>query len=402
VAGTKGKKKPKKKTPAAEPTRFAHPFYTTTPIARRQPHSRTGTSRMLDHTAKMLGPVPKPRTATSEMDLAHVVGTPGAAEIIANGELVFHALGDSGRKADSPQGAVSDAMAKDYDIQNPGKSPAFLFHLGDVIYGPNKEANYRREFYEPYKHYPGKIIAIPGNHDGEVNDGADPVSLRAFRKHFCDPTPNVSAAAGTVFRETMNQPGVYWVLRSPMCDIIGLYSNLAENPGFISGQIPGQHQKAWLIATLQRIRAERAAGNRRGLVLATHHPPFTSAGHSPSTDMMADIDGACATAGLLPDVFLSGHAHSYQRYTRFQNEGGAAVEVPYIVVGTGGVGEQAVPPAKGDRIGDHRYDASAKAYGFIRVKATTQKVSAQFVVVDGADAKPGDSVTVDLATRRVS
>ena len=56
-----------------------------------------------------------------------------------------------------------------------------------VIYGPGKDNAYRGEFYEPYVHYPGKIIAIPGNHDGEVFPKTDPKTLEAFQANFCAP-----------------------------------------------------------------------------------------------------------------------------------------------------------------------------------------------------------------------
>src|SRR5437764_15353959 len=124
-------------------------------------------------------------------------------------------------------------MAKDYDVAHPQTSPACFRHLGDVIYGSGKEPRYRTEFYEPYMHYPGKIIAIPGNHDGEVFAGTDPETLHAFVRNFCRPTPSVPAVAGTVFRQMVAQPGVYWRLTAPFLDLIGLYSNVAENPGFI-------------------------------------------------------------------------------------------------------------------------------------------------------------------------
>jgi hypothetical protein len=52
--------------------------------------------------------------------------------------------------------------------------------------------------------------------------------------------------------------------------------------------------------------------------------------------MLADIDDACTKGGLMPDVFLAAHAHSYQRYTRRITFQGQAMEIPYLVVGTGG------------------------------------------------------------------
>lgn len=178
-----------KRQQATKPLRFAHPFFATTPIDKRQTHPGVG-KRLLDHIKGRLQKVP-PVKGASLMTLADVVGADGANRIAASGRIRFHAVGDTGRDKDSPQGNVAEAMAADFDISEPATSPAFFFHLGDVIYGHDKDPRYRREFYKPYAHYPGKIIAIAGNHDGEVFRGSDPESLRAFRANFCATTQKV-------------------------------------------------------------------------------------------------------------------------------------------------------------------------------------------------------------------
>jgi hypothetical protein len=296
-------------------------------------------------------------------------------------------------------------MATDFNIGAPASSPAFFFHLGDVIYGPNKDVNYRPEFYEPYVHYPGKIIAIPGNHDGEIFPRTDPTTCKAFQANFCAPSQTVPPIAGTIFRQTMNQPAVYWLLDAPYVQIVGLYSNAAENPGFISGAIPGQAQKTWLLATLKTVAQQRKNGPRKALVLATHHPPFSSGGHSGSTEMLAEIDGVCQQAGIMPDLFLSGHAHSYQRYTR-QPASHAGLQIPYIVAGTGGINDQVIIPATGQASGDHTFVKSLQGYGYLLVKvagAADKKTATTLTVtmyqVDPISQKKSqyDQVTVNLA-----
>lgn len=336
--------------------------------------------------------------------LADLIGATNAAAIEASGHLSFHSTGDTGRSADSPQGAVADAMADDFDINAPAKSPAFFFHLGDVIYGPQKDQSYRREFYEPYVHYPGKIIAIAGNHDGEVFPKTDPTTLRAFRANFCATKQVVPKIAGTIFRETMTQPGVYWMLRAPFVDIIGLYSNVAENPGFICGRVPGMAQKKWLAARLKELATERKKGSRRALVMATHHPPFTSGGHSPSTDMLNDLDEVTKNAGVWPDMFLSGHAHSYQRYTRFVSAGDKTLEIPYLVAGTGGISAQAIKDADRGKTGDHTFEKSRKGFGYLTITASRDRLRAAFTGVDPdtQKAKEFDDVEVDLAKGKLT
>jgi len=386
----------------SQPIRFAHPFFTTQPAAARKPVPGVGT-RLLDHIKGKLEPIPAP-SRTPVMTLADIIGAPGSQEIESSGSIRFHTVGDTGRSADSPQGDVAAAMAQDFDVSKPAASPAFFFHLGDVIYGPHKDQQYRPEFYEPYVHYPGKIIAIPGNHDGEVFPETDTKTLEAFQSNFCAPSQKVPAIAGTVYRETMNQPGVYWLLDAPFVHIVGMYSNAAENPGFISGTIPGQAQKTWLAKTLQNIATQRKGGKRKALILATHHPPYTSGGHSPSTEMLAEIDGVCQQTGVMPDMFLSGHAHSYQRYTREVNFGGKAMQIAYLVAGTGGINDQAVPQASGQKTGDHTFEKSMKGYGYLLIEATSSAITANMYAVDpNTKAKSFfDRVTATLATNRIS
>lgn len=398
-------KKPKKSKstkPKKQAIRFAHPFFTTTPIASRKLIPGTG-KRLLDYIQGNIEPIPAPARDPT-MTLADIIGSQGSQEIAAAPSIKFHCVGDTGKSVDSPQGGVAAAMATDFDITKPATCPAFFFHLGDVIYGPNKDQQYRPEFYEPYVHYPGKIVAIPGNHDGEVFPSTDPKTLRAFLANFCAPSQSVPPIAGTIFRETMNQPGVYWFLEAPYVQIVGMYSNAAENPGFISGTIPGQAQKGWLVKTLKTIASQRRAGTRKALIFATHHPPFTSGGHSPSSEMLADIDDACKQAQIMPDMFLSGHSHNYQRYTRTANVASPSAQIPFIVAGCGGINDSVVPAANNQTTGDHVFKKSRQGYGYLLVEASNTKLSATMFAVDPTTQQKSlfDSVTVDLTHGTVS
>jgi len=389
-----------------QPFRFAHPFYTTTPASARAPVPGVGT-QLLNYIQGNLQPIPAAKR-TPTMALADVIGARGATDIANSGSISFHAVGDTGKSANSPQGAVAEAMATDFNISKPATSPAFFFHLGDVIYGPNKDTAYRQEFYEPYVHYPGKIIAIPGNHDGEVFPKTDPTTCKAFQTYFCAASQTVPPIAGSIFRQTMNQPAVYWLLDAPYLQIVGLYSNAAENPGFISGTIPGQAQKTWLLATLKTLAQQRKSGPRKALVFATHHPPFSAGGHTGSTQMLADIDGVCQQAGIMPDLYLSGHAHSYQRYTR-QPASHPGLQIPYIVAGTGGINDQAIVAANGQVSGDHTFVKSLQGYGYLLINvASPDRAAAATLTVTMFQVEPTsnkktqyDQVTVNLATGKV-
>ena len=396
-------KRAKKKMQKSPILRFAVPYDSTAAV-------RGGSAQLLSHIQGNLQPIPAPKRAPQTMTLADVIGQQGSDEIAASGAISFHAVGDTGKGANSPQGAVAEAMTTDYNMSKPAASPAFFFHLGDVIYGPNKDTAYRQEFYEPYMHYPGKIIAIAGNHDGEVFPKTDPTTLKAFQTYFCAPSQTVPPIAGTIFRQTMNQPAAYWLLDAPYVQIVGLYSNTAENPGYISGAIPGQAQKTWLLATLKTLVQQRKAGSRKALVFATHHPPFSAGGttHSGSTQMLADIDGVCQQAGIMPDLYLSGHAHSYQYYLR-EPASQPGLEIPYIVAGTGGINDQKIAAATGQKTGDHTFLKSLQGYGYLLVQVaspdnkTASTITVTMFQVDPTTIKKTQyhQITVNLATGKV-
>lgn len=378
--------------------RFAHPFFLPTPYAARQPFK--GHTHMKGWSKTQLGPLP-PVTKDSTMTPDGVIGTDGTNEIEQAGALRFHALGDSGVGQAQEAENVSDEMATDYNPSAGGLNPAFLLHLGDVIYGPDKGPHYVDRFYRPYRHYPGKILAIPGNHDGEERTAADSPSLKDFKANFCAPNEAVppDAASAGIYRETMTQPGVYWMLDAPFARVIGLYSNRLENPGYLEGlTAAGQSDSSqldWLAKTLATIAKTK---DNKALVIATHHPPYSQSGHSGSTEMNQSIDDACSKANLTPDLFLSGHAHNYQAYTRSLN----GRTVPYIVVGTGGMPPQPVIAASGTPVGpDLTYDAAVASYGYLFVTISSKQLKTEFWQLGQQHTQAFHTITVDLTTHAI-
>lgn len=387
--------------------RFAHPFFTDTPPSSRPNIPGVG-KRMLDFIATNLLPFPDPQR-DPVMLLDEIIGAAGVQQIETAGSITFHAVGDTGHENGQMQEFVANAMTLDYDINHPEKSPAFLLHLGDVIYYDNTDKGYQAQFYVPYKRYPGKILAIPGNHDGEIfkYDGTptgQKTSLAAYWRNFCQPKPGVPPDAGTIYREMISQPGAYWHLDAPFVDIVALYSNIGEGPGFISvATIGGIKQTDWLTNTLKDIKAKRVKGIRKALLIVVHHPPFSDGGHSSSVEMLIDIDACCNLAGIYPDAVLAAHSHNYQRFTRLLTAGGIKYQTPYYVVGTGGRGTGPVKNATGALEGDHSFDASYVGYGYLTVTASLKQVSFFFTQVDLAGAKKGfdKKITVDLATNKI-
>ncbi len=379
--------------------RYAHPFYLPVAPEARQPVN--GFHRITQWSKTQLGPVP-PVKGDGIMQLSDIIGSAGAGEITNLGELRFQALGDTGVNHADVAEQIAEEMAGDFKAGAGALNPAFLFHLGDIIYGPGKEDHYGERFYRPYRRYPGKIIAIPGNHDGESRSAADEPSLNAFQANFCAETaavPNQASNSG-IYRETMTQPGVYWMLDAPFLRIVGLYSSRLENPGFLEGDGGNDtSQLDWLKKTLKGISRSRES---KALIIATHHPPYSSGGHDGSTEMSQSIDAICADTGVFPDAVLSGHSHNYQRYTRRIR----GKQVPYIVAGTGGIGTQRVPVASGQPAGDSSettYDGAMQAHGYLFATASARELKFEFrPLADGNLVQPYDRFTVDLGTHTLT
>jgi hypothetical protein len=374
---------------------------------------------------KQLIAVPRLKRTPAVMDLAEVIGAAQVRDIQQSGQLVFHATGDTGNGKHDNLGQVAAVMAMDYHRPNPADHPAFFLHLGDVIYNliygeiESKSKMYLPQFYRPYDDYPGKILAIAGNHDSDPEE--DPKSIEAFQENFCAPPPQSDEELARLLqspnRPPMYQPGVYYRLDAPFVQILALFSNGGEQEGVLRGGIVGNDQWNFLLEQLKEIKASRKHGQRRALLLAVHHPPFSGGGgHAGSGQMLQDLDTAFETAGILPDAVLSGHAHNYQRFTREVTHGGATVQIPFLVSGCGGHHIEPMKPRPdrkpvrtplaGKALASGRAGASLRQYfnGFGHLYITVTK---QILTIDLMGTKTHanaavDSVTVDLSLNRIT
>jgi Calcineurin-like phosphoesterase len=363
-----------------------------------------------------LEPVPQPRGGAVEpvLTLAQVYGDAGAqkqAAIEKAGQIVFHCVGDTGSvSGPTTQSLVADKMGSDFDEANPADVPSFFLHLGDVVYYFGEATYYYDQFYEPYRDYPAPIVAIAGNHDGVVYASDPETTLEAFLRNFCASAAAPSPDAGGLVRTTMIQPGVYFTFEAPFVRVLGLYSNVLEDPGVISGQsgttgantVLDARQTDFLTAALKRIKSENFTG---AVMIAVHHPPFTGgSAHGGSPLMLADIDAACTAAGVWPHAVFSGHAHNYQRYTRTLN----GMEIPFIVAGCGGHAPLSkmrttlrTPYPIDSSLTLNSYDDTD--FGYLRVVVNAETLTIEFhPQSDGGTTKtPDDTVTVTLATHSI-
>lgn len=367
---------------------------------------------------KLVQPIPTARGGAEPiLTLAEVYGAQGAAKtssIEQAGQIVFHSVGDSGSvKGPLTQNEVADKMTADFNESDPANIPSFFFHLGDVVYSFGEAKYYYDQFYEPYRDYPGPVLAVPGNHDGVVYTGDPAPTLDAFLRNFCSETPVNTPEAGGLSRTSMIAPGVYFTFDAPFVRILGLYSNVLEDPGVISsegGKRPTltDVQLTFLQTALTRCKTEKYSG---AVIIAVHHPPYTGGtNHIPSPTMSAEIDSAAQAAGFWPHAVFSGHSHNYQRYTRTVNN----MSIPYLVAGNGGHSPLAklrngangnpirTPYPIDNTLTLASYDDAN--YGYLRVVVNAQTMRIEYhPAYDSSTTKtPDDRVTVNLATRTLS
>jgi len=425
---------PRKATQPATaiPPIFADPIATPDPTKYKVPHASDAQAykemAALIRAGNFL-PLPFPVAPIPEpvLTLAAALGPSGnstVAAIQAAGSIVFHCVGDTGATiGPQPEYPTIDKMLTDFVNEPAAALPQFFYHLGDIVYSFGEHKYYYDQFYEAYRNYPRPILAIPGNHDGIVlpppaGSGNDADTLSAFLANFCTATPTHSADALGIPRTTMIQPGVYYTFDAPFVRILGLYSNILENPGIISStqnpitgktQFPelSDAQLGYLTAALTRVKQQSYAG---ALIIAVHHPPYAFGAHTGSMVMLKEIDAICKQTGVWPHAILSGHAHNYQRFTRGLNNR----QIPFIVCGNGGHGLMSISdgttirtpvsmpifaqPELNDTVTFESYDDTD--YGYLRIIADPTQLRIEYhPASDGGTTKtPDDAVTVNLAT----
>jgi 3',5'-cyclic AMP phosphodiesterase CpdA len=318
-------------------------------------------------------------------------GSPGEASasqlgITESDPLTFLVIGDHGGvQTPAPQNAVSYAMQK-----ATGAVPAFVYSVGDIVYFHGDPDQYSAQFYEPYGHLNLPIVAIAGNHDGDVaeDDAGNPTGrqpLDTFLANFCTSSPEVPPSDPQLEfgRHTQTLPWCDWTLALQAVTIVGLYSNVVEGGHLESSQTD------WLTAQLQ------SAPTDRPLIVALHHPPLSVDAHHGGSQRMADaLRQAFSTSARYPDMILTGHVHDYQRFT-WQPAGHA---ITTIVLGNSGyhnLHRFAAGTQNGMDLGNgvtFEFGDDA-AYGFLTLTVAGGKLRGSYTSVkpgtmpDGSDAQ---------------
>ncbi|HLJ02749.1 MAG TPA: metallophosphoesterase [Solirubrobacteraceae bacterium] len=299
--------------------------------------------------------------------------------------LTFFVIGDHGGvKAPGPQNAVSYAMQR-----AAAPAPAFVYSVGDLVYFHGEAGQYSPQFYEPYGHLAAPIVAIPGNHDGDVaeDDSGNPTGrqpLDTFMANFCTQAPQVPPGDPQLEfgRHTQTQPWCDWTLELAAVTIIGLYSNVPE------GGIFQTSQTDWLVSELQ------AAPTDRPVIVTLHHPPLSvDAHHGGSPRMVTALTQGFQSAQRWPQLILTGHVHDYQRFT--WELGGHSI--PTIVIGNSGyhnlhqLASDAKPGLKVAPGVTFEF-GEASEYGFLTLTVSAGTITGSYtgvkpgVMPDGSDA----------------
>jgi hypothetical protein len=294
-------------------------------------HVKKGTSQLhpgvsplnpLTHRNVGFQPLPKPLGLPP---YHYVVGDhfPAIAQSISDsGKMIFDVLGDSGGIQDGQfQSHVADAMVN--ALAKAGKNASqFCYHVGDVVYFTGAHDDYYAQFYSPYERYTPPIFAIPGNHDGEVDDPTKQTSLDGWVLYFMQANPDVDPIAMDAPRVSLNLPNPYWTLLTPLATFVGMYTNVPEH-----GSIDSIQQQ-WLTNEFA------TADPKLPLILALHHPVYSfDTFHSGSSKMSDALENAIRDTGRVPNLVLAGHVHDYQRIEQTIAPGGPT---PFIVSGNGG------------------------------------------------------------------
>ena len=333
---------------------------------------------------KLFRPLPPPPECSKppyQMDLATLVSAADLKAIRQANKMTFHVNGDMGGVV-SPTAQELVASGMEADVVEGAKAPdnpAFLYILGDCVYFNGEIASYRTQFYEPYKHYLAPIVAVPGNHDGENLPVEN--TLDGFMKFFCackaEILPDLMGESG---RTTMTQPYVFWTLRTPLVNIVGLYSNVPEGGDIRSPQVE------WLVGQLKTLPKSLP------LLITLHHPIYSAdTFHSGSTHMKQLLEQAADQADRHPDMVLAGHVHAYERISKSLGDG---TVVPYIVAGAGGYhnlhkmmkvdGQKLVAPTTfvdkaGDSVVLENY--CDDRWGFLRLEVTDELITGRYFTV---------------------
>jgi Calcineurin-like phosphoesterase len=310
-----------------------------------------------------------------------------AKQINSSGKMILDVLGDSGGVQDGQfQSDVADAMVA--ALVKAGKNaPQFCYHVGDVVYFTGLHDDYYGQFYGPYEQYTPPIFAIPGNHDGEVDDPTVQTSLDGWVDYFMQANPDVDPISKDAPRVGLNLPNPYWTLLTPLATFVGMYTNVPEHGSIDS------NQQQWLTNEFA------TAPDDLPLILALHHPVYSfDIFHSGSSKMADALENAIRDTGRVPNLVLSGHVHDYQRIEQNIAPDGPT---PFIVSGNGGYHNlHQIHSANGSVAADTKAKLiyGKVSWGYLTLTIDKKSISGQSTEIDrtGKITTPADTFSYPI------
>ena len=178
--------------------------------------------------------------------------------------MVFHVVGDTGGVQDGEfQNNVAEQMI-DHLTSGKGDKPLVLLPRRRRRLFHRHADDYYAQFYEPYAHYDVPIFAIPGNHDGEVDDPTVQTSLDGWVDYFMQAASRRrSDFQGCAARSTRSSQCLLDARSRQFATIIGMYTNVPEGGSIDSAQ------QQWVTNEFATAPKDRA------LILALHHPIYS-------------------------------------------------------------------------------------------------------------------------------
>lgn len=200
-----------------------------------------------------------------------------------------------------------------------------------------------------------KVYAVPGNHDWLVTNAADYAAFFGTTRGGTGPT----------FYRSWDTPNGW--------HIVGLNSNIS--------MVSGSAQYNWLMSDL-------AANSNKPTILYYHHPRWSNGNYADNPDS-ADMWAAIIGTHPQVELWLTGHDHCYQRYTRVDANGIADSVNGIAQITIGMCGSTRVAPTTRDILAAR--NTATSQHGIIRLRLYSDRYEWQFFETQGSTPTLTDS-----------
>ncbi len=248
--------------------------------------------------------------------------------------------------------------------------PAFLVHLGDLVFHGASETHW--QFFDhiarPLRDESIPILPLMGNHEYWGN--------------------NASAREHVKARFPRLQDQTWYADRHQHLGLVWLDSNRDELPeGTWSKQVK------WFNEAMDELDGR---DDVRGILLFAHHAPFTNSNVvDPDQSVQSDfVARFCESPKAL--AMMTGHAHGYERFVRGPNEGCGSRDILFMVsAGGGGPRSDSLRPASETGFTDAFAGPAPRPFHFVMVAQSDDGVT---LTVHGMDKGESETRVIESLT----